>query len=128
MAKKQEYKYRIVYYIGIILTVASLVLAIYHIGLNDVASYFNTYQQQQMASYVLFGVAGCLFFAQLLLAIIASVKSHSAIGFDQWLVSLAVLIVTVVIVALLPLIFVMWIVEIICDGVRNRREKRSDLQ
>lgn len=123
MAKKQEYKYRIVYYVGIIVTVASLVLAIYHISLNGVASYFATYQQQQTASYVLFGIAGVLFIAQLLLATIASAKSHSAMGFDQWLVSLAVIVVTIVIVALLPLIFVTWIVELICDGISSKRNK-----
>lgn len=123
MAKKQEYKYRIAYYVGIIVTVASLVLAIYHISLNGVASYFATYQQQQTASYVLFGIAGVWFIAQLLLATIASAKRHSAIGFDQWLVSLAVIVVTIVIVALLPLIFVTWIVELICDGISSKRNK-----
>lgn len=124
MAKKQAYKYRIVYYVGIILTVACLVLAIYHLNLSNNISYSGTKQQQQLISYVLFGVAGGLLCAQLLVAIIGSAKRHSAFGFVQWWVSFAVIIVTIIIFALLPLIFVMWLVEILYDGISNKRSKR----
>lgn len=128
MAKKSAYKYRIVYYVGIVLTVACLVGAIYHLTLSNVASYFQTMQQQLVTSYVMFGVAGGLCFAQLVFAIIASATNHSAIGFQQWIVSFEVLIVFILIIAVLPLVFVMWIVELICDDISSKRSKRKASQ
>ena len=73
-------------------------------------------------SYTLFGATGAMFLTQLLVATFATAfKRHSKVnGFTQWLVSLEVLAVTVLIVAFSPILLVLWIV----DSILQRRISR----
>lgn len=103
MNNKSAIRCRVVFYVGIILTVACLVTAICFVG-----SY-------ELVGYVLFGATGGLILTQLLLAALVTVlKRKSKVnGFAQWLLSLEVLLVVVILVTISPIMFALWIVDTI---------------
>ena len=101
MNDKTAINYRTVFYIFILLTVASVVTAICMLGNND------------LVSYVLFGATGAALLVQLLVATLATaLKRKSKVnGFEQWLVSLEVIVVSMLLIVFSPILFVLWIVD-----------------
>ncbi|MCH5153213.1 MAG: hypothetical protein J1F68_04570 [Clostridiales bacterium] len=104
MNSKSAIKYRAVFYIFMILTVASLVTGICLLG-----------NYGDFVSYVLFGAAGAFVLVQLLVATIATTSkgNNHVNGFEQWLVSLEVLTVILLVVALSPILLILWLVDAI---------------
>ena len=101
MNDKTAINYRTVFYIFILLTVASVVTAICMLG------------NYGLVSYVLFGATGAALLVQLLVATLATaLKRKSKVnGFEQWLVSLEVIVVSMLLVVFSPILFVLWIVD-----------------
>ena len=113
MNEKSAIKYRVVFYILMLLTVASLVAAVVMLCCFD-----------PFVSYILFGTAGLLFLTQLLVATFATVfKSKSKVnGFEQWLVSFEVVAVMTLVVAFSPILLIMRLVDFIIQRKLARQK------
>lgn len=114
MQEKAALKQRILFYLLIVVTLVSLIVAL-------VTLYTVCNGVVQGVSLILFCVAGGALIAQIACASIFMAFSGKTKvnSFAQWCVSLEVVAVTIVFAALLPLALVMWLVDII-------REKRMD--
>ena len=116
MNEKTAIKYRAVFYIFTSLTVACVVTAICMLGSLD-----------NLVSYILFGSAGALLLVQLLVATFATaLKRKSKVnGFDQWLVSLEVLTVILLVVAFSPILLILWVIDAIQQSKLARSSESS---
>ena len=79
-------------------------------------------------SYVLFGAAGALVLLQLLIATFATVfKRKSKVnGFEQWIVSLEVIVVMVLVVAFSPILLVLLIIDLLQQHSLARQSKQDN--
>ena len=112
MNTKSAIKYRSVFYIFLLLTVASLVTAICLLGKYD-----NT------VSYILFGSAGVLLLVQLFVATFATAlkRKSNVNGFAQWCVALEVIAVMALVVAFSPILLILLLI----DAIHQRRLARK---